>query len=1226
MLRTAFDWGETLYVLVYDFPYQIEQLVPPNAAVTPPVVNYSFSVEGAAIRNLAVESKLFQTATPNTADSGYAIISFSLQGGGANALPPGGAFVSHTITTTALSNPPRAQTIAVAPANARRAFAIGNPLALAMSYNPVSGVPLPNYSIGYSPDPSLFQNLMNGSRDDPSTPAREDRLLSSAGLVSHGQSATATLAVYDRSMMTPLLGPGRGLTNVRVARGDLIWRNPGLGTSVVKLLPPAIFPGFEELPLNRPNTSPDYPDVKRENVKATKDPLGAAENPIFSPVSLYPPTGVDENAPLTRTLVATPMSFEIAVPKFQPANLLLQSNSAVFNENGGYLGRVQAYVDANGNGQLEQGGRREAFRSWWLGTGVGIDEHMSVGTPTLDLGPLAMTTGYGPTAPYAGGSPFGPWATNTFNTLFQTFRVYNDGNVNMLNVRLAHASDVAPAAPGPWKIFASGNHELGWLDSQWYLWSDIDPAFALTPQVAIQKARVGDRVSTELLTNPVRRDNANLGVVAGPLFGSPAPAPPRLAVTPPLGMPAVSYSQIMRVIEDNNNNLSLGLDASGNGVEPYGDPTLNLVFKVRETRITSNFTSNTAPMVDDPSVIGSSSFLHQNAQPAALRDLNGNLVLAFASTRTSFNQLQPLEARKNDSWRLYVGSVQGATPSAGVGSSPLRDLGAFVPASATQWVSPQVGAYPSNPTPDMIFGAGLGETILASSVKYGSPSFPTSGVVSPFTGAANATVYMGFVGEAVKQTPTGRQNESRILLGPATIGSTGAVTLAKPIVMPNDPNISKGRPSVVQVGNVATVFYTMGGTGTSQIGYATYDLSNGGWAANGWWSPTTTLPIGSAFEGATSPSVTGRIYQGEAVLGLSPGDPILEMAFVGKVKGRPHSDVYFGRMRASAVGRPQASLFLSERLVERMTNTGEPGVYQTAGLEWNPRGAIAFLEAVGSALPVDIEVPGTRSYNRDTNTLSFDTKLGGKAYVDLSRGTLRFATATLPVNAELRATYTPRFLRISGANRGAGHSSPSLLFDNRLIGEFSYWARADGSPINASDPIRPGRFMFTYGRGASGEGQTARPYLRSARLGIQLPTGIHTQPNGTLTAVEVSGATGFCQFDPAKGRVYFTDADENRSVTVRYTGIDPASGAEITGLSTTAIVGIISEDDEMPLPIDQAVNETQLTSFLDPFDPAPVAERRPGLVWMFYTSTRAGGPDLFFQTIAPRFTPLASGR
>ena len=108
--------------------------------------------------------------------------------------------------------------------------------------------------------------------------------------------------------------------------------------------------------------------------------------------------------------------------------------------------------------------------------------------------------------------------------------------------------------------------------------------------------------------------------------------------------------------------------------------------------------------------------------------------------------------------------------------------------------------------------------------------------------------------------------------------------------------------------------------------------------------------------------------------------------------------------------------------------------------------------------------------------------------------------------------------------------------------------------------------------------------------------------------------------------MYFTDADENREVTVTFTGIDPGSGAEILNLQATAIVSLISEDDELPLPIDQAVNETQVTSFLDPFDPAPVAERRPGLVWMFYTSTRAGGPDLYFQTIAPRFTPVASGR
>lgn len=1223
--RVAFDWGETLYILVYDFPYQIQQIPAPNAATTPPIVNYSFATEGAAIRNLAIESKLFAGSSPNTADSGYTVIAYSLQGGGANALPPGRARVSATISTTALSNPARAQTIALDPANSRKDFAIGNPLALAMAIDPSSGAPLAGYGIGYSPDASLPENLVNGSPDVAGTGAREDRLLSSTGLLSHGQAGSSRIAVYDRSMMTLILGPGRGLSNVRVARDDLRWRNPSVGLSVVKPLPPLLFPNFEDLPVNRPNGSLDYPDMKRDVVSVTKDPLGNAENPVFSPVSLNPPLNVDENAPLTRTLVPTLMDFQVAVPKFQPANLLLIPDSTGSNEVGGYAGRVQVYVDANGNGELEESGRREAFRSFTLGSGVGIDEAMSVGTPTLDLGPLAAATGYSPIAPYGAGTPFSPWAGGAFNNLFTPFRVFNDGNVNMLNVRLAHASNVPPGAPRPWPIFASGNHELAWLDSQWYVWSDIDPVFALTPQVIIQKARVGDRVSTELLTNPRRRDNQNLGVTAGTLLPGPTPAPPRLAVTPPLGMPVGTYSQIMRVIEDRNNDLSLALDNTNNGLEPYTDPTLNLVFKVRETRLTNNFTTNTAPMVDDPSVIGTGSFLHKNAQPAALRDLNGNLVLAFASNRPAFNALQPAAAPLVDGWRIYVGSVQGAPPSGGVGSSPLGDLGAFTPASGSQWVAPQVGAYPSVPTPDILFDAQPGETILGNSVKFLDPAFPTQGVVDPFNGSTLTTVYMALVGEAVKQTPAGLQNESRIMLAPTTVGSNGSVALGAPIVLPNDPRIQKSEPTLVQTGSRANVFFTLGGTGQNRIAYATYDPGNPSWAANGGWSRTNVLPLGTGFESAMSPSITGRIYRGENVSGLSTGSSIGEITFVGKLKGRPISDVFYGRIRLDARNGSFTTVYLSERALDRMTATGDPGVYQTGGVEWNPRETVAFYESINGGPLVDIEVPNTRNYDRDTNTLSFDTKLGGKAFVDLSLGRLTFTSATLPQGAELRATYTPRYLRVSGANRAAGHSSPTLLFDNRLIGEFSYWARPNNTAINPSDPVRPARMVFTYGRGASGEGQTARPYMRTARFGVQLPTGIHTQPNGTLTNLQVVGATGYYQVDPAAGRVYFTDVDENRSLTVNYTGLDPSTGAPLPGQSIPATVTLLPERDEVPVPIDQAVNETQLTAFLDPFDPAPVAQRRPGLIWMFYTSTRAGGPDLYFQTLAPRFTPIVPG-
>lgn len=1224
--RLAFDWGETLYILVYDFPYQIQQIPPPNGATTPPIVNYSFATEGAAIRNLAIESKLFSGSSPNTPDSGYTVIAYSLQGGGANALPPGRARVSATISTTSLSNPARAQTIALDPANSIKEFGIGNPLALAMAYDPASGAPLAGYGIGYSPDASLPENLVNGSPDVAATGAREDRLLSSTGLLSHGQAGTSRMVVYDRSMMTLILGPGRGLSNVRVARDDLHWRNPSVGLSVVKPLPPLLFPNYEDLPVNRPNGSIDYPDMKREVISVTKDPLGIAENPVFSPVSLKPPLNVDENAPLTRTLVPTLMDFQVAVPKFQPANLLLIPDSTGSNEVGGYAGRVQVYVDANGNGRLEQSGRREAFRSFTLGSGVGIDEAMSIPTPTLDLGPLAAATGYSPIAPYGLGTPFSPWAGGAFNNLFTPFRVFNDGNVNMLNVRLAHASDVAPGSPQPWPIFASGNHELAWLDSQWYVWSDIDPVFALTSQVIIQKSRVGDRVSTELLTNPRYRDNQNLGVVGGTLLPGPTPAPPRVAVTPPLGMPAGTYSQIMRVIEDRNNDLSLALDNTNAGLEPYTDPTMNLVFKVRETRLTNNFTTNTAPMVDDPSVIGVGSFQHKNAQPAAMRDLNGNLILAFASNRPAFNALQPPAASLVDAWRLYVGSVRGATPSGGVGSSPLGDLGAFTPASNSQWVSQQVGAYPSAPTPDVLFDAQPGETILGNSVKFQEPAFPAHGLVDPFSGAAMTSVYLAFIGDAVKQTPAGLQNESRVMLASTTVAADGTVSLGAPIVMPNDPRVQKGNPSLVQSGGRAVVFFTLGGTGQSQIAYASYDPANPLWVANGGWSRTNTLPLGAGFESATSPSITGRTYRGVAASGLSAGASVGEITFVGKLRGRASSDVFYGRVRLDLRGGAFNAVFLGERPLDRMTATGEPGEYQTGGVEWDPRSGIGFYESINGGPLVDIEVAGTREYDRETNTLSFDTKLGGKAIVDLSLGRLRFSSATLPQGAELRATYTPRYVRISGANRSAGHSSPTVLFDNRLIGEYGYWARPNNVAIAPSDPVRPARLVFAYGRGASGEGQTARPYMRTARFGIQLPTGVHTQPNGTLTNLQVVGATGFYQVDPAGGRVYFTDVDENRSLTVNYTGIDPSTGAQLPGLSVSAPVGLVPEREEVPLPIDQAVNETQLTAFLDPFDPAPVAQRRPGLIWMFYTSTRAGGPDLYFQTIAPRFTPLPSGR
>ena len=144
--------------------------------------------------------------------------------------------------------------------------------------------------------------------------------------------------------------------------------------------------------------------------------------------------------------------------------------------------------------------------------------------------------------------------------------------------------------------------------------------------------------------------------------------------------------------------------------------------------------------------------------------------------------------------------------------------------------------------------------------------------------------------------------------------------------------------------------------------------------------------------------------------------------------------------------------------------------------------------------------------------------------------------------------------------------------------------------------------------------------MTTLRFGLKLGSPIRTLPNGAVASLTVSGNTGPYQIDPANGAVYFTSVDEDRTITVNAQCID-GNGVPFA-VSLTAPIGLVEERSEEPILIDQAVNESALTAFVDPFD-AP-ATRRPGLLWMLWSSTRGGGPDLYLQSIAPRYTPLVA--
>lgn len=1222
--RNAFDWGEIIYVLVYDFPYQ--DVYAPSAgplagsAAPPPVVNYQFSVEGSFQRNLSVEARRFRGNTNPASREGYAILGYILQGGGSNALPPGGGAVRFSLTSSALTDPPRAVAISdfFSPPTPFRAFQVANPLALRVA-------PGANYQIGVNADPSDPQNLVNGSVNIASTTADESLLTVPMGVVSHGQTNQFGIEVYDRSMMILLRGEQptrRALENVRFDRKDLTWQN-GKASVVNPIDSIAFYATFfgtpqqlEQYPLEFPNTSPDYPDIAAENISVVLDPNGLAQNPVFSGAGLIHPTVIDENAvPFpTRTLNPTPMDIRLLIPRFQPPNLFagrVDSNGTAVNS--GYYGQFAIFVDSNGDGLLTSNrGRREAFRTFWVASSVAIDENMSIDQPTIDFGSLAMGSGYDPTAPGIGS--FNPYA-GAYADLFKPLTIRNEGNVNLLNIRLAKAY-ADGSGLHPWGIYANGLDDQAWLNGVTNTHATFDSQFSLTPSPLLQKPRVGDLSGTTFRDNPRVRDNPAIGVVSGQLLPGIDPDQPKIAISVPIGLPSALYEWTIRVISDTDGNEATNVDA--NGVSLDTSASLDIKFTARESRTTNTYTQKTAPMIDDLVVTTAENFLHQNLQPAGFRSRGGHLIMAFTSDRisaptgTGFDKTLPIAPLTEKQYRLYFTSMQGVLPTtlppSNISSQhPLNDLARFNPQTG-RWFRRNDADYPTTASATLF----PGDPVVPGTEQFGGAAFPKDGDVNPLTGAVHGTVFTAFVGNAQKQSATERYLDSRIFVSELTINPDGSTAVTDPVSIPSDTRDPKSRPTILQIGNNATVFYTSGGTGQSTIRYASYNGTT--------WSRDNVLNTGSGFESVGSPSVTARIYNGVATPGTpATGAPIIEFNFVGKLAGRPAAEVFFGRLNANANGVPQSLAYLPVISNEIPTAEGEPGVYRVKGVSWSPATPPTLLYAINSVTaPASIEVAGTRRVDGQNGIISFDTTLGGRAFLNPATGTIRLSNTLPNRTGSLFLTYQPRYYRVTESN--AQYRSAQLMFDTRLNPNSVYWRRNDNTNAAASDAVRPFRTVFAYGRGAS-QGQTTRPFSSTARYGVQLPTPIHTQPNGTVTDVTVVGATSFYQIDPANGRIYFSDADENRTVRIRYVGLDEGTGAALPVQGAQLTVGLVTERGEAPILIDQAVNESDAWFSLDPFDLSSGNVRRPGLWWMFYTSSRAGAPDVYFQTLAPKFTP-----
>jgi len=408
-------------------------------------------------------------------------------------------------------------------------------------------------------------------------------------VVGHGTRGLGELIATDRSLLTLLFGPTRGLSGVKMAPDDTRWRNDGSPTGGV-FRPLTANAGvnylnMEDYPVSNPNRSLDYPDIRRDNLAAAKEINGETENPLFgNGVTLSPPaytapnftayrsTDYNNNTTLTRTLAPTEFDLFLDVPNYQPPSAI------------GYRGDHVVFVD-NGN-RTGFSPAAQSFRNFFLQLNVAVDQRVAMATPTVDLGAIPTGSGFknGAVAannyPWAAGTGFTPW-NNEFNQnplaplggfashdQYEAVGVVNEGNVNLLNLRVAKMFTDA-AGPRPVEMFGTNLQEMGWFDAATMVISTLDPRYApsrLIPvtdagsdtlgRVILQKPRPGDPGPTRLSMNPIRRANPFLRATQGVLY-NPATIPSidaQVSTAVPFGAPSGQYTRKMYVFEDDVTN------------------------------------------------------------------------------------------------------------------------------------------------------------------------------------------------------------------------------------------------------------------------------------------------------------------------------------------------------------------------------------------------------------------------------------------------------------------------------------------------------------------------------------------------------------------------------------------------------------------------------------------------------------------------------------------------
>lgn len=1049
----------------------------------------------------------------------------------------------------------------------------------------------------------------------------------------HGANTrTGRLNVMDRSAIG--LTDGGMIKSFRIQAGDLQFT--GDNGSIINPLPWDVMP-YVTMGTFNSRVQVDYPDISKQETQFQKTSDSA--DPSNEKTTLQPATAVPdangqklyENA----TIVPDPVEVSVEVPKFQPASFYHGTYM-----NPGYRATAIAYIDSNGNGRFEGGnnisGRPttyvETYRKFKVSLDVPVDYHMVVDQPmTIDI-----------TGPDRAAAPHG-LGIGVANTLltdwYKEFTVQNLGNVNLAEIKIARSISDGTSS-WPFSLYADNvdpNFPLSTgpgvgVVSSFDGWDPtIGTDVAAEPYVTtsgnnylgytLSKARVGDVDPTTMML-PDSRKVKWLQMVS-PWNGKQIK--PSVSVCVPLTQPSGSYHAYVPVFCDLINTSKN--DVLNYGAEPFTDPSFRINVTVAEDRLTGGTTQGSAPQIDSNLPLS-----YGDTQPTAWRDpVTGNVHLFWSSNRPDQDPNNPPSTIKPDTaWYLRHADLTYYDKATTPDYEWLMGSVAGLPMWWNQRSDRLLATDPAWPTP--------ATNILPTSIKHTSPF----AAVVPGTG----NVWLFWQGLADFRDPITNKisREYRIFYTPAT---NGDVSGSGPAVynFGKDLSLLKMNPKamVYNTGSDTNMWLLWNGGDAGRWSlYGNLNISPKTAHDTTKWSPDTLFQTPSCLVSVAEPMPMQRkidyspLYTADGR--ISNTNAYMDVAFTGVSKYDQASDIIMARYCWNGTfDKPVIDFAPFPRVTdEELRRDTKLNVYTSEHLAWvrdttdpSPDAwTIANKPAVRVKFPDNTALTatnGTVQIDRATGVYTYSYTAGspeatllGQTLIDFSGGIVRF-TKPVPQMTKVYADYTPQAKRLT---RGPEQDSAPYVFIEKTPLQFSDANRniiTPGLQPQSATTATVDRMWLFWRKPSSSGILSSTIYYKTFRVSVNLPKAVKLGTNGcpisTVTVTGPGGATIPVEVNWDGTKLYFQASAEiypalnGGTVAVSYIDVD--------GSTQRLKFDTVTWQEELPataIPTRQSVNEGQICAFADSIVPRTK-------IWLFWSSTRAGESDLFYQTISPNFRP-----